>query len=110
MVTAHGQTLSSLPTYTQSLVLSVAKLHTNVGVRIGLYTISSRRGLCMGCCIVKGVSERCIAGVTPYNQASSQHLSFLKMALQTLSQEYTRIIHWAPHFDIVKKKDTKKNA
>ena len=31
MVTAHGQALSSLPTYTLSLVLSVAKLRTNAG-------------------------------------------------------------------------------
>ena len=31
MVTARGQTLSSLPTNTLSQVLSVAKLHTNVG-------------------------------------------------------------------------------
>ena len=30
-------------------------------VRIGLYTISSRRGLRMGYRITKGVSERCIA-------------------------------------------------
>ena len=29
-------------------------------VRIGLYTLSSRWGLCMGCHIMKGVSERCI--------------------------------------------------
>ena len=31
MVTACGQTLSSLPTYTLSLVLSEAKLRTNAG-------------------------------------------------------------------------------
>ena len=31
------------------------------GVRIGLYTLSSRRGLCIGYRIMKGVSERCIA-------------------------------------------------
>ena len=31
MVTARGQTLSSLPTYNLSLVLSMAKLHTNAG-------------------------------------------------------------------------------
>ena len=31
------------------------------GVRIGLYTFSSRQGLCMGCHIMKGVSEQCIA-------------------------------------------------
>ena len=30
-------------------------------VCIGLYTLSSSHGLCMGCCIVKGVSERCIS-------------------------------------------------
>ena len=33
----------------------------NSGVHIGLYTLSSRRGLHMGCCIMKGVSEQCIA-------------------------------------------------
>ena len=40
------------------------KLHKyphQCGVRIGLYTLSSRWGLHMGCCIVKGVSEQCIA-------------------------------------------------
>ena len=31
------------------------------GVHIGLYTLSSRQGLCIGYCIMKGVSERCIA-------------------------------------------------
>ena len=31
------------------------------GVHIGLYTLSSRRGLHMGCRIMKGVSEQCIA-------------------------------------------------
>ena len=31
------------------------------GVHIGLYTLSGRWGLHMGCCIMKGVSERCIA-------------------------------------------------
>ena len=30
------------------------------GVRIGLYTLSSRQGLCIGYRITKGVSERCI--------------------------------------------------
>ena len=30
------------------------------GMRIGLYTLSSRRGLHMGCHIMKGVSEQCI--------------------------------------------------
>ena len=30
------------------------------GVCIGLYTLSSRRGLCMGYHIAKGVSKRCI--------------------------------------------------
>ena len=31
------------------------------GVRIGLYTLSSRQGLHMGYCITKGVSKQCIA-------------------------------------------------
>ena len=31
------------------------------GVRIGLYTLSSRCGLHMGCHIAKGVSERCVS-------------------------------------------------
>ena len=49
-----------LPTYTLSLVLSVANVH-QCGLHIGLYTLSSRCGLRMGCRIAKGVSERCIA-------------------------------------------------
>ena len=64
MVTAHGQALSSLPTYTLSLMLSVIELCKTphqCGVCIGLYTLSSRRGLRMGYRIAKGVSERCVS-------------------------------------------------
>ena len=64
MVTACGQALSSLPTYTLSLILSVIELYKTqhqCGVCIGLYTLSSRRGLHMGCRIVKGVSKRCVS-------------------------------------------------
>ena len=42
-----------------SCALSGKTLH-QCRVCIGSYTLSSRRGLCMGCRIVKGVSERCI--------------------------------------------------
>ena len=43
-----------------SCAFSGKTLH-QCGVHIGLYTLSSRWRLCVGCCIAKGVSERCIA-------------------------------------------------
>ena len=62
-VTAHRQALSSLPTYTLSQLLSAMELCKTAhqcGVCIGLYILSSRHGLRMGCRIAKGVSERCV--------------------------------------------------
>ena len=43
------------------------------GVCIGLYTLSSRRGLCMGYCIVKGVSERCIVRLLLTKSYNARH-------------------------------------
>ena len=61
-VTAPGQAHSSLPTYTlSSLYIKLWRSPCQCGVHIGLYTLSSRWGLCMGCRIMKGVTERCIA-------------------------------------------------
>ena len=42
-------------------VIELCKTPHECGVCIGLYTLSSRHGLHMGCCIVKGVSERCVS-------------------------------------------------
>ena len=70
MVTARGQALSSLPTYTLSLMLSVIELCKTphqCGVHIGLYTLSSRRGLHMGCCIVKGYPRDAYRGYSLQN-------------------------------------------
>ena len=60
VVTACGQTLSSPLTYSLCHLYSLA-ISAQCGVHIGLYTLSSRRGFYIGCHIVKGVSERCVA-------------------------------------------------
>ena len=44
-----------------SLYVKLCKSPCQCGVRIGLYTLSSRWGLRMGCHITKGVTERCVA-------------------------------------------------
>ena len=43
-----------------SLYGKLCKSPCQCGVHIGLYTLSSRQGLCMGCCITKGVTKQCI--------------------------------------------------
>ena len=44
-----------------SLYVKLCKSPCQCRVHIGLYTISSRWGLHRGCCIMKGVTEQCIA-------------------------------------------------
>ena len=48
------------PLLTSNLLSSQWQSLHQCGVHIGLYTLSSRQGLCMGYRITKGVSERCI--------------------------------------------------
>ena len=43
-----------------ALYSKLCKSPHQCGLRIGLYTLSGRWGLRMGCCIMKGVSEQCI--------------------------------------------------
>ena len=43
-----------------SLYSKLYKSPCQCRVCIGLYTLSSRWGLCMGCCIMKGVSKQCM--------------------------------------------------
>ena len=52
---------SPLPLLTPYLLCSLWQSPHQCGVHIGLYTLSSRRGFCIGYRIAKGVSERCIA-------------------------------------------------
>ena len=115
MVTACGQALSPLPTYTLSLVLSVIELCKTLhqcGVCIGLYTLSSRRGLRMGCRIVKGVSKRCVSRLLltvrcdihtthEIGKNGKQYLNIVQVCLHFVQQKYMIIITTAIHTIII---------
>ena len=64
-VAARGQALSSLPTYTLSLVLSVAKLHTNAGCVLAYIPSLVGRASVWAAVLERGIREM-HSEVTPY--------------------------------------------
>ena len=82
-----------------SLYSKLCKSPCQCGVYIGLYALSSRRGLCMGCCITKGVTERCIARLhltiwidnfVLYNILGKEDDVDIKEEVRTQGQETTK--------------------
>ena len=78
-----------LPLLTPYAICTLWQSPHQCGVCIGLYTPSSRQGFCIGCCIAKGVSERCIVRLL-LTLLFKNYLTVQVGTLQRIHRQYIR--------------------